>query len=373
MNHANRALYRLADQLRSRVQGLQRQSTHNVQAELDSLLPRMQRIQALRRRLDLCERFHLPRAAERINLDLQSQVGDLSCDISQLNQSIYRESHRPRVILSLRDSVQDLEQLKEEFGDWEYDSDAHVLSVTTEAIQLEGVYLGSFTIRLMLDRLGDGRRGCYDVVATDPHPPARNEHITHPHVSDDRLCEGNAGAAIHAALQAGRFCDFFLLVQSVLTTYNPDSPYVKLEHWEGQACTDCGHIVDDDDRYYCEGCENDFCSSCISSCRSCDLSLCGECLSRCSACDEHVCSNCLKTCSACGGSCCKSCLDEDDLCPTCQETQEQENDHETPGSDAIETNQLDSQSIANDANGARGQPVHTDATAAVASDAGEQA
>ena len=63
------------------------------------------------------------------------------------------------------------------------------------------------------------------MIALDPHPAALNDAVTHPHVSDERLCTGDAGAAIQAALAAGRVFDFFTLVRSVLVTYNPESPY----------------------------------------------------------------------------------------------------------------------------------------------------
>jgi hypothetical protein len=46
----------------------------------------------------------------------------------------------------------------------------------------------------------------------DPHPSSRNNEVTHPHVSGERLCAGDAGAAIEAAIASGRICDFFVLV-----------------------------------------------------------------------------------------------------------------------------------------------------------------
>ena len=83
---------------------------------------------------------------------------------------------------------------------------------------------------LHLNRLGESQRGtAYSIIALDPHPAASNDSVTHPHISDGELCAGDAGAAIRAALGAGRIADVFQLVHSVLTTYNPGCPYAFMD------------------------------------------------------------------------------------------------------------------------------------------------
>ena len=71
------------------------------------------------------------------------------------------------------------------------------------------------------------------------------------------------------ALAGGRICDFFLLVRSVLTCYNPDSAYVSLDNWHGVSCYECGYTTCPDDLSYCTTCDRDFCSDCASYCRRC--------------------------------------------------------------------------------------------------------
>jgi hypothetical protein len=119
----------------------------------------------------------------------------------------------------------------------------------------------------------------------------------------------------------------------VLTTYNPGSPYVSLDNWQGHPCFECGDTVDEDERYWCSGCDHDLCESCISSCHGCDDSRCRNCLSDCPECEEPTCRECLKHCQTCGASCCRSCL-EDGLCPSCQQSQEGEPEHEPDTSSA---------------------------------------
>ena len=110
-----------------------------------------------------------------------------------------------------------------------------------EPITLEDVYLGEFEIRLDVFRLSElSSRIPYTVIALHPHPASSSDDVTHPHVSGRHLCEGDGSAAIRAALSHGRLFDFFSMVLGVLRTYNSDSPYVRLEDWNGVSCYDCG-------------------------------------------------------------------------------------------------------------------------------------
>jgi hypothetical protein len=192
---------------------------------------------------------------------------------------------------------------------------------------LEDHYFGEFEIQLRLGNLAEMKRhsSTYRIVALDPHPASCNEAVTHPHVSDEHLCEGDAGAAIESALTNGRICDFFQLVHSVLTTYNPRSPFVSLDDWEGRPCHDCGYTMHSDNSSWCTSCEEDFCEDCSSYCRSCDETTCLGCLQNCEACNDPVCPSCMTTCPDCGRSICKSCKDEV-LCPCVKENEENEDD-----------------------------------------------
>src|SRR4029078_3338290 len=99
------------------------------------------------------------------------------------------------------------------------------LSVITEAILLDGVYLGPFEIQLNWSRAPDSDRICYRVMAEDPHPAESRDNVTHPHVMDELLCEGDGKHAIRLALSEGRLLDFFTLVAGLLRTHQPESPF----------------------------------------------------------------------------------------------------------------------------------------------------
>lgn len=68
----------------------------------------------------------------------------------------------------------------------------------TDVIELDGLYLGAFWIELSWSNSRDTQL-TYQIVADDPHPAAHDSSTTHPHVSNQTLCEGEGSAAIKAA------------------------------------------------------------------------------------------------------------------------------------------------------------------------------
>ncbi len=224
-------------------------------------------------------------------------------------------------------------------------SDA-VIRVTTDTIVLEGVELGSFAIEFQWSQLGScSGSHCFEIVALEPNPACGQPGIVHPHVRDGDLCAGDASRPIAQALQNGRLGDAFLLVRSVLTNYNPQSPYVSLGEWEGVACSDCGSHMDHDDRFSCEGCEADLCDCCSRCCEVCSANRCANCITSCDVCDavccqgclqpsesdRHVCPSCFMVCSHCAKPVPKDEINHPLLCcEECIETIEANDDSETP-------------------------------------------
>lgn len=226
--------------------------------------------------------------------------------------------------------VGELRQLQEEFEDVDVRLRHSLVVATTKPIVLEGVHLGRFAIELHLRRLGShADSSCFDCVSLDPNPAAANEEVTHPHVSGTALCAGDASAPIAASLEQGRICDAFVLVNAVLNTYNPGSPYVRLDEWEGVSCADCGCTGGRDGMYFCDGCERETCSDCMSSCDVCDHSYCGGCLERDRVSRRHCCPSCREVCGGCDRAVdCESFDEKTGLCPQClaermQEPEEQ--------------------------------------------------
>ena len=237
-------------------------------------------IQSLQRQIDMARQRGWYGAAKRLREDLAFAVSDFRRQLDDLHRRLEGASRTPCRNVSATDVYRDLVALKDEFEEVEINLEEKELSVTTDSITLDGIFLGPFQIRLEWQHVGQSSQP-YRVVALDPHPAAKSDEITHPHVQGDRLCEGEGRAAIAAALTEGRLFDFFVLVSQVLHNYGRGSAFVELEDWNGEPCSDCGSYVDQDDRYYCHRCDVVLCDGCSHTCQGCDESFCSECLSTC--------------------------------------------------------------------------------------------
>jgi hypothetical protein len=325
---SNQELSELAQKIRERLKLVSLSRYKEMAGLLDPVVENMERLRGVRRRLRLCCTRQWYSAAAEVASGLARTVRYMTYDLNRLQELADASETQPPNCAEL---VADLRQAENEFGQLRYDRKNRFVAVATDAIELEEVYLGEFEIRLLLSSrdTAPSHDDLYRIVALDPHPASSDETVTHPHVRNECLCAGDAGAAIRSALDQGRICDFFLLVKAVLEQYNAGSPFVRLDNWEGGACYDCGRGMADES-YGCPDCENDFCSECISSCQHCESSYCESCLSTCAACEESVCSNCLRRCPDCRKAICRSCLDENH-CPCHQEKEK----NDEPASTAI--------------------------------------
>ncbi|KKM06363.1 hypothetical protein LCGC14_1744770 [marine sediment metagenome] len=323
--HTRESRVRIAQAVREQLHGLRMGRLGDVGGPSELLLGQLAKVQAGRRKLSLCLSRGWLSAAQKVMQGIESTLRDVPHYVSQVQRAM--EACRTS-IPTLRDVAEELAQVEDEFDRVTYDPKAGTVSVTTEPIELDGVFLGDFEVRLEVSQLSSGRpETMFRVIARDPHPAATNEAVCHPHVSDERMCCGDATTPIRSALESGRLSGFFMIVRSVLTHYNPGSPYVALENWSGVACHDCGYGVAEDDACYCQCCDRHFCSDCFSYCRRCDEYLCLGCMSECPVCQDPVCESCLTTCPDCDSQLCRTCEDEQQ-CPCIEEREEQENENE---------------------------------------------
>ena len=285
--------------------------------ELDLPVADWDRLQRLLRQKQLAQDHEWSMAERIINTRLIFTMERLATDLRQrtrdLEQSVKSRSTAP----DLRLIYEELIALPNEFSEVSIDLRHGILRVVTDAIVLEEINLGRFDI--VYNWTVDGPGPSYDIHALDPSPSNANSDFVHPHISDGILCEGEAQSAIAAALNQGRFCDFFLIVANTLNTYNGDSAYVTLKEWYGNPCPDCGTSCSEDDLAYCNGCEDHFCNECCDCCRNCHDSLCGSCLQSCEDCSTPHCQDCLTSCSECNHDFCSHCLTYG-YCEACYET-----------------------------------------------------
>jgi hypothetical protein len=275
----------------------------------------------LKRQIERAQQRRWLRAAEVLARELADCLRYLPRELENAARAVAIPA-QPAHLSTPSEIFRDLLAMDEEFDEIETDLKTHEICATTETIVLEGIRLGAFQIRLDWQQLGRGHHP-YRVVALDPHPAARNEDVTHPHVQGEQLCEGEGRAAIAAALAECRLSDFFLLVSQLLHTYGRGNAYVELSHWEGVPCDDCGQSVDEDERYYCHRCDNTLCDSCAATCEQCQRSYCAACLQKWPTCGWDYCASCLRACPVCSKRFCEDCR-EGDLCRSCYEQQRQE-------------------------------------------------
>ena len=336
MEITDKQLFKIADLILSRLTLLRNKRYDEIQKKLYNVNASYEKLRSIREGIFKCLRFKWHKAAEKLVTKTQWILQELPYTMSELERTIKTsEAELP----TLRQVYEELQQIQEEFGRLAYSPEEKILSVFTEPIELEGIFLGDFEIKLNIGSLSENWAvNALRVVALDAHPAASSDIVTHPHVSDEYLCAGDAGVPMHKALLEGRICDYFILVRSVLETYNPSSPYVALDNWEGYPCYDCGYIVDEESSFYCEACDNNFCEECMGYCRCCDTSLCRGCLSSCPVCEESACESCMQTCSECDELVCSSCI-KDNLCPSCKEESEEQNNEPIESKEPVKTKQ----------------------------------
>jgi hypothetical protein len=274
-------------------------------------------------------------ASEECCNGIARYLGQVPYSVSKLESLMDR---RHKTVPKLGVILDELKALQGEFDDVAFNAEEGALCAVTEPITLEDTYLGPFRIALYIEKLKElYHKVPYYVIAIDPHPATKDEAITHPHVSNEILCEGDGAAAIRAALEEGRLCDFFVMVRGILTTYNPDSPYISLGDWDGVSCFDCGYVMDGESVYYCTHCDNAVCDQCSRVCTDCGEVVCAQCAGSCEICDRSLCPKCATTkCSECEAICCESCI-TDGLCPDCQKEKEQEDEEQAETMDKTPT------------------------------------
>jgi len=340
---------RIADRIRDVLLRLRHSRYLELARQLSNLGRELQDLTAVSRKMTIALAHDWLSAAESCCHNADRLLSDIPYSVSRIQQLTEAPQKNVPTLAAL---VEDLDQLEQEFGSLEFDNERDTVSVTTEPISLEDVDLGPFRIQLEIGKLGELYYSSpYYVIALEPNPAATDQGVTHPHVNGERLCEGDGSAAIRAALEEGRLCDFFTVVRSILNTYSPDSPYVALADWQGESCYECGYAMSSDNSSYCSFCDHSVCEECSSYCRSCQETICLACAAKCEVCEEPVCPRCARVkCTECQVVCCESCIDEG-LCPDCREERKAEDEERreqvagTSESGASSDSQADSKDV----------------------------
>lgn len=228
--------------------------------------------------------------------------------------------------LRLQDVLAEFKQIEDEFGAITIDLPSRTLSVTTEPIILEGYNFGEFRLSIDWKKLSRAQ-SAIEVTALTPHPAQKKPDVHHPHVRHNEICMGNGEEPIGDALIEGRLAEALMMLQSILLTYNAESPYAPIEEWvePEDICPVCEDQVGN--RFVC-GCRSIVCRACTSVCHVCNKRKCDRCAPECSECNTHICSTCsLAAEDEDGYVCCNACAQHCEACDSDVHPRHYDDDH----------------------------------------------
>ncbi len=282
------------------------------------------RLEQLQHLIAKAESQRLFLARSRLRLDMMKVTEAIRSDANSLLARMKESVDLDRCNNdSIREVFLDIRALQHEFVDVSVNLDEQFVSATTSSIAFEDVELGPFAIVVEWSRAGDDSPFRYRVTALEPNPSDSDNDIFHPHVQGEFLCEGEARESIRLAIETGRILDLFLIVDHVLKTYNPSSPYVAIKSWYGTPCRDCGGIMNSEEYWTCERCDVSICEQCNVSCNECHQAECTLCMAACERCDANTCRACLSHCDCCDRSVCHECFETDiERCQVCYEEEQ---------------------------------------------------
>ena len=101
-------------------------------------------------------------------------------------------------------------------------------------------------------------------------PEFENSGYCHPHVDGDgsvclgRASEGGGDDMINGAMETMDLLAAYDAIESLLHTYNPNSPFFRLSESTGYVCESCGYRSDE--MCSCDNCGEYICEACHSVC-----------------------------------------------------------------------------------------------------------
>ncbi|KKN99038.1 hypothetical protein LCGC14_0142830 [marine sediment metagenome] len=179
----------------------------------------------------------------------------------------------------------------------------------------EEVELGGFWLQLDIQCPQDGL-----TIESIDNVQSSNKGLTHPHVLNEKLCEGQEGEeTLTNALNHGSLEYYFSTVEAIMRTYNDEFPHEKLRYWykENQlSCDSCNESISEEQSIYCEECYTGLCDHCAEMvyCEDCGNWRCDECSTSCDECNEGLCISCANTCNLCTNIHCGSCIRTCEIC-----------------------------------------------------------
>lgn len=314
MTDTSRTYLRVANAIHNQLLLLRRQPMGLWPTGTVRTIDRMYELLAVHRKVEMATARRLPHAAQRLKAKWDDALEDLACAIRDVAQ---HKEQVPANVRPLSDILQDLKQIRQNYGNLDYFTDEHMLAVTTPSITLQGLDLGRFRIELNVLSLGRrANRNIFEIRTLDLNCATSNGGVCHPHVLYGHLNARQYGEPICEVKLAGRIADLFHLVVQALQSYDESVAYVRIGDWHKAFCSQCHQELPEGQRTFCESCDEYCCEGCSVNCPQCGKRLCPDCQSICELCGRILCSHCITGCATCGADACQDCL-QTGLCPAC--------------------------------------------------------
>ena len=173
MSLTPKQLIRIARFIRDQLLCHERNQWRVTQNRLAGLDQGLQRFHGIHRKLTICELHGWYGAARRLRYGIESISRDIPFHLQELTQNLPKPN---RHVPQLSEIHRDLCQIQAEFDGLRHYAEGNLLCVQTEAIELNGVYLGEFEIQLQLPSLAEFQHGrIFRIIALDPHPASSND------------------------------------------------------------------------------------------------------------------------------------------------------------------------------------------------------
>ena len=128
-------------------------------------------------------------SAEKVRARVERNMSDFSYHFQRFKDFVSSDETK---LPKPSDIFAELSQIDDELGEYQFDLKERTISVLTDPISMDGIPFGSFEIKLFLNELSKVyTESPYKVIALEPNPAGGDSNVTHPHVSSERLCEGD--------------------------------------------------------------------------------------------------------------------------------------------------------------------------------------
>jgi hypothetical protein len=259
--------------------------------------------------------------------DLQYQIMEILKDREEIIRITEQEDLKTK-----EDIVKDIISINENFDNFKFIKRGFSFETKEKVVFFndhnDEIDLGRFRIHLrffLAPHYNKITIQTIKVTPLEPNPSVSKPGFFHPHVQGNGvICLGEGSQILDKFARQFDFFEICNTIQTILNTYNPDSPYAPLHTWKGSKCSCCGEYKKY--LYICGKCKDMVCTDCICLTQNTTPSMCKTCTieieeedkkTTCDGCKKKVDESELTKCTECDLAFCKECITSQEKVTTC--------------------------------------------------------